>query len=154
MCIPVVKPSSTLCIKGISRTQKCLERLRHWWLRFSVSLASETYLHVSTTRWIESFRQRTVVLLSEAYTAIPLALAKVYLGLPVDELLSCMSCSSRSLSTTKMLSLHSSRVGKRLDLRPHHPHNDASACRAKDQRVCKCAVNSCFLYEPANHDFD
>jgi len=39
----------------------------------------------------ESFRQRTIVLLSNAYTAIPLALAQIYLGLPADELLSSMS---------------------------------------------------------------
>jgi len=40
------------------------------------------------TACIESFRHRTIVLLSNAYTAIPLALAQIYLGLPADELLS------------------------------------------------------------------
>jgi COP9 signalosome complex subunit 8 len=39
----------------------------------------------------ESFRQRTIVLLSNAYTAIPLALAQIYIGLPADKLLSSMS---------------------------------------------------------------
>jgi len=43
------------------------------------------------TDFIESFRQRTIVLLSKAYTTIPLALAQVYLGLPADELLSITS---------------------------------------------------------------
>lgn len=42
-------------------------------------------------QFTESFRQRTIELLSKAYTAIPLALARVYLGLPADELFSSMS---------------------------------------------------------------
>jgi len=53
--------------------------------RIEVAAAVLTTL-VST--FIESFRQRTIVLLSKAYTTIPLALAEVYLGLPTGELLS------------------------------------------------------------------
>lgn len=45
----------------------------------------------STTRRAEAFRQRTFVLVSKAYTTIPLALAQVYLGLPSDLLLRGMS---------------------------------------------------------------
>ncbi|KAH9030607.1 COP9 signalosome [Lactarius pseudohatsudake] len=37
--------------------------------------------------FIESFRQRTFVLVSKAYTTIPLSLAQVYLGLQSDHLL-------------------------------------------------------------------
>jgi len=43
------------------------------------------------TTFIESSRQRTIALLSKAYTDIPLALAQVYLGLSADELLSIAS---------------------------------------------------------------
>jgi len=43
------------------------------------------------TAFIESFRQRTVVLLSKAYTTIPFAIAQAYLGLPAEELLSLVS---------------------------------------------------------------
>ncbi|KAF8503796.1 COP9 signalosome [Russula emetica] len=43
------------------------------------------------TAFIESFRQRTVVLLSKAYTTIPFAIAQAYLGLPAEELLSLAS---------------------------------------------------------------
>ncbi|KAI0282704.1 COP9 signalosome [Russula brevipes] len=48
-------------------------------------------LSASVTAFIDSFRQRTVVLLSNAYTTIPLALAQVYLGLSTDDLLSFAS---------------------------------------------------------------
>jgi len=43
------------------------------------------------TTFIETFRQRTTGLLSKAYTAIPLGLTQVYLGLSADELLSSAS---------------------------------------------------------------
>ncbi|KAH9984735.1 hypothetical protein BJV74DRAFT_847876 [Russula compacta] len=43
------------------------------------------------TAFIESFRKRTVDLLSKAYTTVPLALAQVYLGLSADKLLSIAS---------------------------------------------------------------
>jgi COP9 signalosome complex subunit 8 len=39
------------------------------------------------TTFVESFRQRTFVLLSKAYTLLPLSLARTYLGLPADQLL-------------------------------------------------------------------
>jgi COP9 signalosome complex subunit 8 len=43
------------------------------------------------TAFIESFRQRTISLLSKAYSTIPFAIAQAYLGLPTEELLSLAS---------------------------------------------------------------
>ncbi|KAH9997478.1 hypothetical protein BJV77DRAFT_1065107 [Russula vinacea] len=43
------------------------------------------------TAFIGSFRQRTVSLLSKAYSTIPFAIAQAYLGLPTEELLSLAS---------------------------------------------------------------
>jgi len=43
------------------------------------------------TAFIESFRRRTVELLSKAYTTIPFAITQAYLGLPAEELYSLAS---------------------------------------------------------------
>jgi len=55
---------------------------------FSHIEVAAAVLTTLVSTFIESFRQRTIVLLSKAYTTIPLALAEVYLGLPAGELLS------------------------------------------------------------------
>jgi COP9 signalosome complex subunit 8 len=58
-------------------------------------VVSEIYRCFTAMCQSESFRQRTVELLSKAYTTIPFAIAQAYLGLPAEELFSCMFPISR-----------------------------------------------------------
>jgi len=52
---------------------------------FDRKLASVVAQMVTT--FLDSFRQRTIVLLSKAYTSLPLSLAQMYLGLSSDQLI-------------------------------------------------------------------
>jgi len=52
------------------------------------------------TTFVESFRQRTFILLSKAYTSLPLSLAQTYLGLPSDQLLIVAERAGWSYSTS------------------------------------------------------
>jgi COP9 signalosome complex subunit 8 len=67
--------------------------------------------------FIESFRQRTFVLVSKAYTTIPLALAQVYLGLQNDRLLRVASSQGWHFNAPTQL-LTPVRIAKRTEPAP------------------------------------